>query len=43
MVLKMVLNFIRNILAIEPGELTITARKNIASKGINSVDTLPLM
>ncbi|KAI8385416.1 Topoisomerase 1-associated factor 1 [Nakaseomyces glabratus] len=41
MVLKMVLNFIRNILAIEPGELTITARKNIASKGINSVDTLP--
>ncbi|KAL3230449.1 Topoisomerase 1-associated factor 1 [Nakaseomyces bracarensis] len=41
LILKLVLNFIRNILAIEPGELTVTAKKNISSKGINSIDTLP--
>lgn len=40
MVLKLALNFFRNVVAIEPGELTITTKKKIP-KGINSVDTLP--
>lgn len=40
MVLRLVLNFLRNIVAIEPGELTITTKKR-SSKGINATDTLP--
>lgn len=39
-ILRLVLNFFRNVLAIEPGELTISSRKTL-SKGINSTDTLP--
>ncbi|CCF58045.1 hypothetical protein KAFR_0D03970 [Kazachstania africana CBS 2517] len=39
-ILKLALNFFRNIIAIEPGELMITKRK-IMPRGINSVDTLP--
>lgn len=39
-IIKLVLNFFRNIIAIEPGALMITSKKTIP-KGINSVDTLP--
>ncbi|EDO19100.1 hypothetical protein Kpol_2000p68 [Vanderwaltozyma polyspora DSM 70294] len=40
MVLKLVLHFFRNVIAIEPGELTITTKKR-SNKGINTTDTLP--
>ncbi|CCE62120.1 hypothetical protein TPHA_0B04510 [Tetrapisispora phaffii CBS 4417] len=39
-ILRLVLSFLRNIIAIEPGELSITAKKRSA-KGIGSTDTLP--
>ncbi|SMN19865.1 similar to Saccharomyces cerevisiae YNL273W TOF1 Subunit of a replication-pausing checkpoint complex (Tof1p-Mrc1p-Csm3p) [Maudiozyma saulgeensis] len=40
MIIKLALNFFRNVIAIEPGELTITNKKK-TPKGINAVDTLP--
>ena len=40
MIIKLALNLLRNIIAIEPGELTIS-NKQRTTKGINSVDTLP--
>ena len=40
MVIKLALNFFRNVIAIEPGELTITNKKK-TPKGINATDTLP--
>ncbi|CCK70714.1 Tof1p KNAG_0F00450 [Huiozyma naganishii CBS 8797] len=40
--IKLALNFFRNVLSIEPGELMITTKKKpSATKGISSVDTLP--
>ncbi|CUS24324.1 LAQU0S15e01948g1_1 [Lachancea quebecensis] len=39
-VLRLVLNFFRNIVAIEPSDLTISSKKSL-SKGINSTDMLP--
>ncbi|CAI4049635.1 hypothetical protein N7582_004715 [Saccharomyces uvarum] len=41
MVLKLVLNFFRNVIAIEPGEFTINTKRSMPSKGISSIDTLP--
>ncbi|CAI4049374.1 Tof1p SKDI_14G0600 [Saccharomyces kudriavzevii IFO 1802] len=41
MVLKLVLNFFRNVIAIEPGEFTINTTRSMPSKGITSIDTLP--
>lgn len=41
MVLKLVLNFFRNVIAIEPGEFTINTKKSMPKKGITSIDTLP--
>ncbi|CAR28996.1 hypothetical protein ZYGR_0W00240 [Zygosaccharomyces rouxii] len=40
-VLRLIINLFRNVVAIEPGELNITKKKQISTKGINSVDTLP--
>lgn len=40
-ILRLIINLFRNIVAIEPGELNITKKKQISSKGINSIDTLP--
>ncbi|SJM88085.1 related to Topoisomerase 1-associated factor 1 [Zygosaccharomyces bailii] len=40
-ILRLILNLFRNIVAIEPGELNVTRRKQLSSKGINSVDMLP--
>lgn len=40
-VLRLIINLFRNVVAIEPGELNITKKKQISLKGINSVDTLP--
>ncbi|GMM57929.1 Tof1 protein [Maudiozyma humilis] len=40
MIMKLALNLLRNIIAIEPGELTIS-NKQRTTKGINSIDTLP--
>ncbi|SCW03066.1 LAFE_0G02190g1_1 [Lachancea fermentati] len=39
-ILRLVLNFFRNVVAIEPSEITISSRKSLR-KGINSVDMLP--
>ncbi|QLL31237.1 hypothetical protein HG536_0B00980 [Torulaspora globosa] len=41
MVLRLVLHFFRNILAIEPGELSICAKQKSSSRGISSADMLP--
>lgn len=42
LILKIALNFFRNIIAIEPGELMITNKKKpAANKGIEALDTLP--
>ncbi|GAV48520.1 hypothetical protein ZYGR_0K00250 [Zygosaccharomyces rouxii] len=40
-VLRLIINLFRNVVAIEPGELNITKKKQISTKGINSIDTLP--
>lgn len=41
MILRLVLNFFRNLLAIEPGELTISAKQHSSTRGINTADMLP--
>lgn len=41
MIIGLVLSFFRNIIAIEPGELNITTKKQSSSRGVNSVDMLP--
>lgn len=41
MILRLVLHFFRNILAIEPGELSICAKQKSSSRGISSADMLP--
>ncbi|CEP64347.1 Tof1p LALA0_S11e02036g [Lachancea lanzarotensis] len=40
-VLRLVLNFLRNVAAIEPSDLTLSNKKKTASKGINATDMLP--
>ncbi|CCD25742.1 Tof1p NDAI_0F04240 [Naumovozyma dairenensis CBS 421] len=40
MIIKLVLNFFRNVASIEPGNLTITVGRSLP-RGINSIDTLP--
>lgn len=41
MILRLVLNFFRNILSIEPGELNIAKNRSSSNRGINITDTLP--
>lgn len=41
MILRLVLNFFRNLLAIEPGELTISSKQHSSTRGINTTDMLP--
>ncbi|QLG70158.1 hypothetical protein HG535_0A00970 [Zygotorulaspora mrakii] len=41
MVLRLTLNFLRNILSIGPAELNIARNKNMTNRGINITDTLP--
>lgn len=41
MILRLVLNFFRNLLAIEPGELSISAKQHSSTRGINTSDMLP--
>ncbi|SCU95776.1 LAFA_0G02234g1_1 [Lachancea sp. 'fantastica'] len=40
-VLRLVLNFLRNVAAIEPSDLTLSNKKKTATKGINATDMLP--
>lgn len=41
MVLRLVLHFLRNLLAIEPGELSISPKQKASNRGINPMDMLP--
>lgn len=42
MIIKLALNFFRNLIAIEPGEVMITSKKKPSTtKGLSSMDTLP--
>ena len=40
MIIRLVLNFLRNVIAIEPGELLISTKQKIP-QGINAIDSLP--
>lgn len=41
LILRLILNLFRNVIAIEPGELNVTKKKQLSAKGITSVDMLP--
>lgn len=41
MIIGLVLSFFRNLIAIEPGELNITTKKQSSSRGLNSIEMLP--
>lgn len=40
-VLRLIINLFRNVVAIEPGELNITKKKQVSARGIGGIDTLP--